>query len=487
MKLLMIQANSPMDTLIPPNLSVISSYLKQHDIQVELFDTTFYKTREITGDDARVMSLQVKPTDFAKFGIAFNKTNMIDDFLLKVQKSKPNLIGLSAVSLTYPHGLKLLKSLGDNRPPTIVGGAHATVCPDSVIKEDAVDMVCVGEGEEALLELCQKIQNNEDITKIRNLWVKSNQIHKNPVRPSIDINTLPFQDWSIFEERRQYKPMGGKIRKTCGLELARGCFANCFYCENNFFHELYPKTWCREKDINLFMDEVRYLRDKYQIEYIYMCCETFLATKKERFLDFIEQYKEFKIPFWMESRPESVTDEKIKLLKEVGCESMNIGIEHGDEEFRSKVLNRKMSNKKIIEAVNIAKKYNIRIGVNNIIGFPDETRDLIFKTIELNREAMADSIMVHPFNPYHGTRLYDVCLEKGYITKETLGGDYRIDYLLDQPNLSRDEVMGLYRTFALYTKFPKDRWEEIELAEYDDDVFACLANEYRKTYLRGSK
>ena len=487
MKLLLIHANSPMDTLIPPNLSTMAAYLKRNGIEVHLFDTTFYKTREKTGDEIRAETLQVKETKFSTLGINYNRVPMESAFIKKIHKFRPNLVGLSAVSLTYPLGLKLLKAL-PYKILTIVGGTHATVNPEEVIANPLVDILCVGEGEKALLKLCKCIESGEDYLYIDNLWVKRNgQIQKNPVGPPIDINSLPFQDWEIFDKRRYYKPMGGKIRITGGLELSRGCPYNCNFCSNFFFHKMYGKEWCREKDISHFIAEVKHLRDKHDMSFIYMCCETFLATSNERFNEFIEKYNEFKIPFWMETRPESVTDEKIKRLKGVGLESMNIGIEHGNEQFRKEVLNRHMSNQQIINAVRIAKKYKVRIGTNNIIGFPDETRELVFETIELNRQADPDSVMIHPFNPYHGTKLYDLCLEKGYITKETCGGDYRIDYPLKQPSLSRDELMGLYRTFALYTKFPKERWPEIKKAEKDDKAFKVLSKEYKEKYLRGSR
>ena len=93
-KVLLIHANSTLDTLIPPNLAVMSSTLKNAGYDVKLFDTTFYKTRESTGDDARVRTLQVKETNFDDLGIHLKKTDMYEDFLKTVEDYKPNLIGL---------------------------------------------------------------------------------------------------------------------------------------------------------------------------------------------------------------------------------------------------------------------------------------------------------------------------------------------------------------------------------------------------------
>jgi len=480
MKVLFIQANSTLDTLIPPNLATMSACLKQEGIDVKLFDTTFYKTREITGDDARVETLQVKETNFEDLGIHLNKTNMVDDFINTVFDYSPDLIGLSAVSLTYKMGMQLLDSVCDMTIPTIIGGVHATVCTKDVIKEPCIDYVCVGEGEEALVELCKRLEDNKPTHDIKNIWTKKGS---NPVRAPIDINKLPFQDWDIFEERRQYKPMGGKIRKTACIELNRYCPFKCSYCTNEFFHNMYKNKNYREKKVDNFIAEALYLKEKYGIEYIYISAESFLVTSNKRFEEFIKKYPQVGLPFWLETRPESVTDEKISKLKSIGCESMNIGIESGNPELRANLLNRKMTDQQIIDAVRIIKKHKIRIGANSIIGFPTETRSQIFDTINLNRKANPDNIMIHPFNPYQGTRLYDLCVKKGYIDNGTLGGDYRSDFLMNMPQISNRELKGLHRTFALYVKFPKERWQEIKRAEQDDYHFKLLAEEYKEKYL----
>jgi len=185
-RVLLIHANSTLDTLIPPNLAIMSAVLKQNNIDVRLFDTTFYKTRESTGDDARVKTLQVKETHFEDLGIELYKTDMYEDFLKFVEEYKPHLVGLSAVSLTYPFGIKFLRELKRKYPyiSTIVGGIHATVSPEDVLKETSVDYVCRGEGEYALVELCQALQEKKDTTQIKNIWAKKDgQIIKNEPRP----------------------------------------------------------------------------------------------------------------------------------------------------------------------------------------------------------------------------------------------------------------------------------------------------------------
>ena len=312
-------------------------------------------------------------------------------------------------------------------------------------------------------------------------------MYKNEPRSPVEINKVPFQDWSIFDGRRIYKPMGGKIRRTGCFELDRGCPYSCNYCCNHFWHRFYNFKNYRQKDLNRFIEEVKYMKEKHRLEYVYLASETFLASKEERFMEFIRLWeKEIKLPFWCQTRPETVTEKRIKLLKEAGLHSIGIGLESGSPEIRKK-MNRLMTNEQIINAIEIFKKFNIKFGVNIIIGYPDETREQIFETIELCRAINIPNIMTHVFNPYRGTPVYDVCVKKGYISENEMGGDYRQDFILKMPHITKEEILGLQRTFALYVRFSKERWPEIRIAEKFDEEgnkkFEELKEEYTKKFL----
>lgn len=480
---LLAYANSSMDNLIPLGTSLLSACLKEAGHNVKLFDTTFYKTKEETGDDARVKTLQVKKTDLSEFGISPKKTDMKEDFKKVIKDFRPDLIGVSVIETTYNIGLNLLKATKNQNIPTIMGGIHVTFSLDDVINEDCVDMVCAGEGEDALVELANNIGDNKDYSKIKNLWVKKNgKIIKNGLRPLKNLDELPFQDWDIYEKKRFYKPMGGEIKITGSFEMDRGCPYSCTFCCNESLNKLYSNKYHRKKSIKRLIDEIKFLKEEYNIQYAYIVAESLLSSKKERLDEFFRSYKELNLPFWIESRPDSITEEKVKSLEEIGCESISIGVESGNDELRRNLLNRYVSNEKIVKAFKILKKSKIRTCANNIIGFPTETRKQVFDTIELNREIGAKNIIVNIFSPYRGTRLQRLCVEKGYISKNSLAGDYRCDAVLDMPQLSKTEVLGLQRTFPLYVKFPKDMWSEIKKCEKFDEEGDRIFNKLSKIY-----
>ena len=482
-KVLLIEASSEMEMGIPPNIAILVSAVKTAGFKVDVFSTNEYKHGNITGDEVRVNTLQVPPTVSDKISIKPRNSDMVADFQRKVINYKPDIIGLSTTEATYKSGLKLLKSIKDKNIFTIVGGVYPTLCPEYVISEDSVDAVCIGEGEGPLVDLCKSIQKNKIDYKIQNIWFKvDSEIVKNPTRPLCDLDEACFQNWSPWEiPPRASKAMAGKIRTTALVELTRGCPFKCNFCANHYLNQTFKHNF-RERSVNRFIEEIKYLREQYNLGFIYIADETILTISQKRFSELIDKYTEVKLPFWCQSRPEFITYKKIKLLKEVGLEAINIGIESGNCDFRKKILNRSTNDDDMINGVREAIKADVRVGANVIIGFPGESRDHIFETIELVRESKPTSTMVHLFQPYKKTPLRQECIKLELIKEDYICGDYRME-AIGTGILSATELLGLQRTFNLYVDLPKDRWDEIREAEQLDtkgnEQFAKLAKEYQ--------
>jgi len=486
-RVLLINCNTMLDTLVTAGIGILSACIKDAGHDVRLFDTTFYRTADVTGDQARAAALQVKETDFADLGIEPNEEDVIDDFVKTVETYRPHLIGLSSIEVTHPLGIRLLDAVRGSGTPTVVGGPYATFAPEIVIRSPSVDMVCVGEGESALVELCDRLSSGEDITAIGNLWVKMDgQIHRNPVRKPIDLASLPRQDWDVYDERRFWKPMGGKISVTGTFEMNRGCPYTCTFCINSGFHELYGDLggYYREQDVERLVDEMAEKKERYNLAYVYLVAESFLTTTRTRIQTFGRLYQEkVGLPFWVEARPESINEEKVGLLTEIGCEGISVGVESGNFDLRKNVLGRNVTDKTILKAFELLRETGIRVSANNIIGFPTETREMIFDTIRLDRALNPHGVMVSFFSPYKGATLRDMCQELGYIEDDDIAMDYRLGPTMDMPQMSADELVGLHRTFPLYVKFPEDEWKHIAAAEKNTPEGNAAFKEYSERYV----
>ena len=144
------------------------------------------------------------------------------------------------------------------------------------------------------------------------------------------------------------------------------------------------------------------------------------------------------------------------------------------------------SNQQMIEAFRLLDRSSIPVTVNNILGFPGETRALIFDTIELNRELGTDSVNAFLFTPYRGTAMYDDAVRQGFLDARAETDSLITGSILNMPTISKDELMGLVRTFSLYVKFPREEWPEIAVAERftpeGNAAFEALSKRYYERF-----
>lgn len=508
-RILLFYPNLHMSALMPQVIGIFTSLFKREGYTLDLFDCTYYQDIDVInlGKNANEERLKNRNApaysneEWNKKGTK-PKMGIKEDFVKKVQEFKPDLILVSVLESTYFLAIDLLDSIPekDKNYKTLFGGVFATFATEKLLKNKNVDYICRGEGEEAVMEMCKKLSSGERIDNLRNFTIKSNgQIFKNPLRPAVDINTVPIPDWDLFDPGSIYRPMQGKIWRAVGIETQRGCPYTCTYCNSPGNNVIYKgdgqRIFHRKKSIKRIKEELDFLVKKYKPELIYMVVDTFLAMSHKEFDEFKELYMDYKIPFWMNTRAETITEYRAKSLEEMNMLRMNIGIEHGNFEYRKNYLKRNVSNELQIKAFEIVADKKYTSCANSIIGMPDETRELIFDTIKFIRKLPKniDATGAFIFAPYHGTPLRELAIKKGYLKEEEIASVSNTAHhsMLTMPTISKEEISGILRTYSLYTKFPENRWNEIKIAEKSDkegeDMFKKLGEEFDQKYSFSSK
>lgn len=461
MRILLIYPNVNGQPQIQMGLASISAVLKKAGHKVDLFDTTFV----VQGSFEEVS---------AKFMQKFDQ--ILADFKKKIEDFKPDMFLVGIRSLEFDFSTKLLREAKANIP-AIFGGQHPTVSPEEVIKSDVVDYICVGEGEEAIIELLEKLEKNEDVTNIKNIWTKKDgTIYRNPVRPLMkNLDDLPFPDWDIFDPRH--------VGTRGSFETSRGCPYSCTYCINDHMQSLYGGVggYHREKSIKRTIEEMEaYVKKFPRVNYIWLIDETF-TLKAQRVKEFCQEFNErikdkYGVRFGCMTRPEALSEEKVKYLKEADCVEIAMGIESGNESYRKNMLDRQMPQQSIINAFLMAKRAGIKTYSFNMIGFPNETREDIFSTIDLNRKGNVDHVQLTIFYPFKGTRLREFCENNKLLeTSEKEVASYYELPMVKNPNLSKEDIVGLFRTFVIYCKSPKIFWPLIRLMEYNNPISINLS------------
>jgi len=245
-RVLFIYPNTYGMNMLPPAIAMFSSILKKEGHQIQLFDTTYYSIDYgIDSDGSKMERLNVVPYNMEEKNIRLKDSNWKSDLKEQVDQFKPNLIAISSTEDMWELGMKILEEIRyykiKNDIPVIAGGVFATFAPEICIKEELVDLVCVGEGENSLVDLCKKIEKKQEYTDVTNLWTKKNGklFKKNSISKPVDINKNPIIDISLFEENRLYRPMAGKIYKMMPVETIRGCPFTCRFCNSPDQMQLY--------------------------------------------------------------------------------------------------------------------------------------------------------------------------------------------------------------------------------------------------------
>lgn len=375
------------------------------------------------------------------------------DWINKVINFKPDIILFSVLTGTQTWSLNIsneLKKILDFL--SVFGGAHPTFF-HNIIESEAVDIICIGEGEEAIVELANKIEKNKDFTKIKNLWVKKkNKLYKNSLRPLIsNLDNLPFPDRSLYDNY----PSITKIPVKRFL-ASRGCPYPCTYCFNHSFKKIYhnPKNYVRFRSPENIVEEIKQVKKKYLVKSIRFP-DDILTIKKKWLLSFLDLYvQEINLPFTCLVRANELDEEVVKKLKKSGCTNVFFGIETGNDKLRNDLLKRNMSKDQIIASGKLLKKHKLKFGTFNMFGLPGETLNNSFETVELNIIIKPDYPISTIFQPYPGTELGNF-LVKSKHQKPLDINSFTVMSGGSLLNLNQKrEILNLQMLFYFYVKLP---------------------------------
>ena len=378
---------------------------------------------------------------------------------------RPGVIGFSVIVTAFARSLALAQHAKERcSAPIVFGGANPTVEPERTIAEPAVDMVCVGEGEHAMLELVTALEQGEDTSGIANIWVKRDgEIIRNEVRPLVeDLDSLPYPDRSLIAEEM----LNGRVRRASFI-TSRGCPYQCAYCHNPYLQELYrgKGRFVRFRSADSVIDEIKQVTSSYGVAGVTFSDDTFTLNRK-RTLEFCQAYQqEVGLPFLCQTRANHADEPILVALKEAGCEEVHIGLESGNDRLRNEVLYRQMERDDIIRTFALARQLGIRASSFNMIGIPFETERTLWDTIDLNRQVRPDKLIHTIFAPLAGSRAKEICEENGWQMAE-INASYYTHAFLKQPSISSRKLIGYQYVFDLYVYASKFLYPIIHLVRF---------------------
>jgi radical SAM superfamily enzyme YgiQ (UPF0313 family) len=429
-KILFVYPNAEGMPGIPVGISVLSAILKNYGHETALFDITFMVEKKVDHEMREKLGIVIK-TPVEDYWGTYKPLNINEEFKKKIKEFNPDLIAFSIVENNYACAKDLMEVAKEvSTARIVVGGTFPTVAPEFF----KGCLVCAGEGEWFLRTLAD------------NMLVPMVSKKYYDWEPNIN------QDLSIFDQRHLYKPFMGKVWKAGAFELSRGCPFSCGYCINEFYRKRFKSCgkYHREKPIGYAIEEMHLLKKIYKLTFLSFVDESFAMMDTERIDQFCKYYGRcVNLPYFIQTRANDIQDiEVVKKLKDSGCQTIVMGVECGNEEFRKKVLNKPIKNEIFEKAFFNCQKVGIRTTANIIIGLPFETENNILESAEFCKRIGTDSLGLAVFAPYHGTLLRRDCITAGFI-EDTYDSRISVntDTILNMPQLPREKILNLYYNF----------------------------------------
>jgi len=298
-----------------------------------------------------------------------------------------DIVGITATSLAYPAALELAKDIkSEYHKCLVLGGIHASLFPEEIIKDGIFDAVVTGEGEKLMPILAE---------------LRHKGIYGNHLAVDLDqIPPLPYELLNGFKPRIAY----GKHQPFMPILTARGCPFSCSFCSNVIFGKKY-----RARSVEGVIAEIEKLHYQHGVKEIKIYDDVF-TMDKSRAVE-ISCHINNRVAWSCMTRVNLVDEYILKVMKRNGCYSIAYGLESGDPDILKSI-----SKNTTLEQAEQAVRYSKEAGMTNIVGYfmfgaPGETLETIDKTVDFAIAIGLDHAQFSIATALPGSELYELVPE----------------------------------------------------------------------------
>ncbi|MBD3370567.1 radical SAM protein [Candidatus Fermentibacteria bacterium] len=415
---------SPYSQLTTLGIRVLSSYLKRKG----------HSTRLVFMPD--VVSMATNGVDFVG-----NYPDRAVDQLVELCQDA-GLVGFS-LATNYFHKVGDLTDRVRERisVPVVWGGVHPTVSPEECLEH--ADYVCVGEGEEALLELAGRLEEEERPLDVPNMMVrKEGREVMNPLRPLIsDLDSVPPPDYSLDDHHvllgdeivpltellmREFWTAGSNFDEADSVVYetiwTRGCPYHCSFCINDYLLELYQgERFYRKRSVEHLMSELVSMREMYPwFNRLVFVDDCFAAVKLDDLRAFTERYRdEIGLPFFCLLTEDYMIEKRLQPLLRAGLNRAEVGLQSASDRTNRLYKRGHFSPDQLVERSLELQRMtdgSCELTYDIILDNPFESVDSIIRTFEVAmRLPQPRKLQLFSLTYFPGTELHKKALEEGVI------------------------------------------------------------------------
>lgn len=330
-------------------------------------------------------------------------------------QDQPAVIGVSSMTgYQLQETLRIFQYVKDKHSniKTVLGGVHGSLLPEECMKEDLIDFVVVGEGEETFTELVLAVTGSQDYGKIRGIyWKENGKIIKNDERPFLSANDWPFP---MTEKNKKYFRLSAEAGELFYLS-SRGCPYRCRFCYNIVFNR---RKW-RLMPFDKFKQEIKALHDEFKFNYLFLNDDN-VGSNIQRLREISIFLNSLGLKWGSCIRANDVTQESIAIMAANGCDRFLLGVETGSERILRDVIGKDLPNgiEDIRNAVKIIASSPIKPTYSFMSNIPTETEGELKQSMDfadwIHKTDPKARLGFYVYAPYPGTQLFYESQDLGY-------------------------------------------------------------------------
>lgn len=319
-------------------------------------------------------------------------------------------------------------------------GPHASTVPlESMAQAPSVDVMLVGEPEEAALALAARtsLATLDDVPGVTWRRVDGTIALPNGHGTFNDFKTMPFPAWDLLPLANYQLPMVSEPYII--VETSRGCPYSCDFC----VAPIHQGHKFRERDPKALVDEIERAKGELGVRYFYLWGDTVTLNQKT-FGAFCDELiaRNLDIHWFGNARADNLTDPAfVHRLRRSGCWMLAMGIESSSSEIRKDMVKRLEEDKIRAAFVNL-RDAGVKSFAFFIFGYPGDTRESMDATIDYAIDLEPDFANFYPAVPYPGTALYEKCRADGLLKVEDWSRMEYSYYLLEGHGLNEQLVIA---------------------------------------------
>lgn len=338
---------------------------------------------------------------------------------------KPLFVGISTLTgLQTEKSYEITKAIKaiDKSIKIVWGGVHPSMLPEDCLKDEDIDIVSIGEGEELIVDLADSFLRGSALNNVKGIGHKSGGSNIiNPARDFISNLDLYEPDWTLIDAEKCISALPDG-RRQIDFITSRGCPHRCAFCYNQKFNK---RRW-RKHSYEYVIEKLGYLNKKHGVRAIQLHDDNFFVDMPRAFR-ILEKMQEMDIANTnCMIRLEALNTDILKKLRALGTRRIFVGWESGNDRVL-KFINKDLTKDTILKQFELLADFpDIAVTAAGIIGFPTETWEEICETIDLGiklAEMVPGTVVEYQtFLPYPGSHLYDIAIKSGYKVPENITG-----------------------------------------------------------------